>query len=69
MKIKLMKNKKTFAAKIFHERYLYPKTTADFTSRVSKSYVPFTCKCIPYGYAFCANFSQALQVKTQFLRF
>ena len=28
----------------FPRKVLVPKTTADFTSRVSKSYVPFTCK-------------------------
>ena len=44
MKMKLMENKKNICSKNFHERYLYPKTKADFTSRVSKSYVPFTCK-------------------------
>ena len=43
---------------------LVPKTTADFTLRVSKSYVPFY---IPYGNALCADSSRALQVKNQFL--
>ena len=41
MKMKLMKNKKIFAAK-FSRKVLVSQTTADLTSRVSKSYVPFT---------------------------
>ena len=28
----------------FSRKVLVPQTTANFTSRVSKSYVPFTCK-------------------------
>ena len=43
MKMKLMKNKKYLQQK-FSRKVLVPQTTADFTSRVSKSYVPFTCK-------------------------
>ena len=43
MKMKLMKNKK-YLQQIFSRKVLVPQTTADFTSRVSKSYVPFTCK-------------------------
>ena len=43
MKMKLMKNKKYLQQK-FTWKVLVPETTADFTSRVSKSYVPFTCK-------------------------
>ena len=43
MKMKLVKNKKIFAAKFF-TNVLVPQTTADFMSRVSKSYVPFTCR-------------------------
>ena len=43
MKMKLMKNKKYLQQK-FSGKVLVPQTTADFTSRVSKSYVPFTCK-------------------------
>ena len=43
MKMKLMKNKKYLQQK-FSRNVLVPETTADFTSRVSKSYVPFTCK-------------------------
>ena len=43
MKMKLMKNKKYLKQK-FSRKVLVPQTTADFMSRVSKSYVPFTCK-------------------------
>ena len=43
MKMKLMKNKKYLQQK-FSRQVLEPQTTAAFTSRVSKSYVPFTCK-------------------------
>ena len=43
MKMKLMKNKKYLQQK-FSQKVLVSQTTADFTSRVSKSYVPFTCK-------------------------
>ena len=41
--MKLMKNKKYLQGK-FSQKVLVTQTTADFTSRVSKSYVPFTCK-------------------------
>ena len=43
MKMKLMKNKKYLQQK-FSPKVLVPQTIADFTLRVSKSYVPFTCK-------------------------
>ena len=43
MKTKLMKNTKYLQQK-FSRKVFVTKTTADFTSRVSKSYVPFTCK-------------------------
>ena len=43
MKMKLIKNKK-FLKQKFSIKVLITQTTADFTSRVSKSYVPFTCK-------------------------
>ena len=42
MKMKLTKNKKYLQQK-FSQKLLVPQTTADFTSRVSKSYVPFAC--------------------------
>ena len=42
--MKLMKNKKkTFATKISLKVFV-TETTTEFTSRVSKSYVPVTCK-------------------------
>ena len=41
--MKLMKNKKYLQQKISRKVHV-PQTTADFTSRVSKSYVPFTCR-------------------------
>ena len=43
MKMKLMKNKKYLQQK-FSQKILVPQTTAAFTLRVSKSYVPFICK-------------------------
>ena len=43
MKMKLLKIKKYLQQK-FSRKVLVPQTTADFTSRVNKSYVPFTCK-------------------------
>ena len=43
MKMKLMKNKKYLQWK-FSPKVLVPQIAADFTSRVSKSHVPFTCK-------------------------
>ena len=41
--MKLMKNKKYLQQK-FSRKVLVPQTTANFTSRVNKNYVPFTCK-------------------------
>ena len=41
--MKLINNEKIFAAKKFMKSIVY-QATADFTSSVSKSYVPFTCK-------------------------
>ena len=43
MKMKLMRNKK-YLQQNFSRNVLVPETTADLTLRVSKSYVPFTCK-------------------------
>ena len=43
MKIKLMQNKK-YSQQNISRMVLVPQITTDFTSRVSKSYVPFTCK-------------------------
>ena len=67
MKMKLMKNKKYLQQKI-SRKVLVLQTTANFTLKVSKSYVLFTCK-IPYGNAFCAASFQALQIKDLFLCF
>ena len=44
MKMKLMENKKKYLQQNFLKKVLVSQTTADFTSRVSKSYVPLTCK-------------------------
>ena len=41
--MKPRKNKKYLQQK-FSQKVHVPQTTADLTSRVSKSYVPFTCK-------------------------
>ena len=41
--MKLMKNEK-YLQQIFSWKVLVPQTSADFTSRVTKRYVPFTCK-------------------------
>ena len=43
MKMKLLKNKKYLQRKC-SQKVPVPQTTVDFTSRISKSYVPFTCK-------------------------
>ena len=59
MKIKLMKNKKYLQQK-FLRKVLVPQTTADFTSRVSKSYVPFTCK-----FPMVMNFMQTLHRRSR----
>ena len=67
MKKKLIKNKKYLQQK-FSRKVLVPQTTADSMLSVGKSYVPFTC-LFPYGNAFCADSSKALQVKNHFLCF
>ena len=43
MKMKLIKNKKYLQQKI-SQKVLVPKTSAGFTSKVSKSHVPFACR-------------------------
>ena len=43
MKMKLMENKKYLQQK-FSGKILVPQITAEFMSKVRKSYVPFTCK-------------------------
>ena len=67
MKMKLMKNKKYLQQKNSW-KVLVPQTTANFTFGAGKELCPFYM-LIPYGNAFCADCSQALQVKNQFLCF
>ena len=59
---------KNICSKNFHERYLYTQTTADFTSRVSKSYVPFTCK-FPIVMHFVPILHKRCRSKTNFYVF
>ena len=58
MKLKLMKNEKYLQQK-FSRKVLVSQTKADFTSMVSKSYVPLSSDHVN---AFCADSSQALRV-------
>ena len=67
MKIKLMKNKKYLQRK-FSQKVLIRQTTANFTSRVSKSYVPFTCK-FPMGMHFVPILHKHCNSKTSFYVF
>ena len=67
MKMKLMKNEKYLLQK-FSRKVLVPQTTADFTSRVSKSYVPFTCK-FPMVMRFVPILHRRFKVKTHFYVF
>ena len=60
MEIKRMKNKRIFAAKFF-TKGTCTETKIDFSSRISKSYVPFTRK-IPMVMFSCAGFF--LQVRS-----
>ena len=64
MKMKLMKNKKYLQQK-FSWNVLIPETTADFTSTVGKSYVPFTCK-FPTVMHFVPILSRWCKSKTNF---
>ena len=65
--MKLMKNKKYLQLK-FSQQVLIPQTTADFTSRVSKSYVPFTCK-FPMVMHFVPILHRRYKSKTNFYVF
>ena len=65
--MKLMKNKKYLQQK-FSWKVLVPKTTAAFTLRVSKSYVPFTCK-IPMVMYFVLILHKRCRSKTNFYVF
>ena len=67
MKMKLMKNKKYLQQK-FSRQVLEPKTTAAFTSMVSKSYVPFTCK-FPMVMHFVPILHRRCRSKTNFYVF
>ena len=67
MKMKLMKNKKYLQQK-FSQKVLVPQTTADFTPRVSKSYVPFTCK-FPMVMNFVPILHRRCRSKTNFYVF
>ena len=67
MKMKLMKNK-IYLQQNFSRNVLVPETTADFTSRVSKSYVPFTCK-FPMVMHFVSILPGWCRLKTDFYVF
>ena len=65
MKMKLMKNNKKYFSKKNSRKELVPETTADITSWVSKSYVPFTCKS-PMAMYFVPIFHSWYRSKTNF---
>ena len=67
MKMKLTKNKKYLQQK-FSRRVLVLLTTADFTKRVNKSYVPFTCK-FPMVMRFAQILHKRCRSKTNFYVF
>ena len=67
MNMKVMKNRKYLQQK-FSRNVLVPQTTADFTSRVSKSYVPFTCK-FPMVIHFMPILNKRCRPKTNFYVF
>ena len=67
MKMKLTKNKKYLQQK-FSRKVLVPHTTADFTSRVIKCYVPFTCK-FPMVMLFMSILHRWCRSKTNFYVF
>ena len=67
MKMKLIKNKKYLQQK-FSRKVFVPQTTADFTSRVSKSYVPFTYK-FPMVMHFVPIFHRRCRSKINFYVF
>ena len=65
--MKLMKNKKYLQQK-FSRKVLVSQTTANFTSRVSKSYIPFTCK-FPMVMHFVSILYRCRKSKTNFYVF
>ena len=67
MKMKLMNNKK-YLQKKFSLKVHVPQTAVDFTSRVSKSYVPFTCK-FPMVMHFVPILHRCCRSKTNFYVF
>ena len=67
MKMKLMKDKKYLQQK-FSRKVLVPQTTVDFTSRVCKSYVSFTCK-FPVVMHFVPILHKRCRSKTKFCIF
>ena len=67
MKMKLMKNKKKFAAQIFIKGTCTPNYSRFYVDG-QQELRPFYM-LIPYENAFCADSSQVLQVKNQFLCF
>ena len=62
-----MKNKKYLQRK-FSQKVLVSQTTADFTLRASKSYVPFTCK-FPMEMHFVPILHKRCRSKTKFYVF
>ena len=67
MKIKLMKHK-NICSKKFSQKVHVPQTTADFTLRFSKSYVPFTCE-FPMVMHFVPILHKCCRSKTNFYVF
>ena len=67
MKMKLVKNKKHLKQN-FSRKVLLLQTTADFTSRVGKSYVPLTCK-LPMVMYFAPILHKRCRSKTNFYVF
>ena len=67
MKMKLMKNKK-YLQQNFSRGVLVPKTTVDYTSTASKSYVHLTCK-FPMVTHFVQILHRGCRSKTNFYVF
>ena len=67
MKMKLMKNK-NYLQQNFSRKVLVLQTTANFTSRVSKSFIPFTCE-FPVVMYFVPILHKCCRSKTNFYVF
>ena len=67
IKMKLRKNK-IYLQQKFSQKVHVPQTTADFTLRASKSYVPFTCK-FPMVMHFVLILHRCCRSKTNFYVF